>query len=172
MNWRKLDYKSSSTFARISGAQVSKNRAKALDRRKKHLVKCEYCLKEFLGRSDARSASGFQRFCSRICFNAAPRPWQRAEKNHRWLGGVSKDNYRYTKRFRERFAHKHKAHKTVRDAIRDGILERKPCEVCGSNERIHAHHDDYSNPLDVKWLCQKHHNERHNELRKAGLEVS
>jgi hypothetical protein len=45
-------------------------------------------------------------------------------------------------------------------AIRAGILLRKPCEVCGK-EKVDAHHDDYMKPLDVRWLCRKHHNEHH-----------
>lgn len=39
-------------------------------------------------------------------------------------------------------------------------LERKPCEMCGE-ERSDAHHDDYSKPLEVRWLCRKHHMELH-----------
>ena len=33
-------------------------------------------------------------------------------------------------------------------------------------ESIEMHHDDYSNPLSVRWLCNKHHIEYHNNLRK------
>ena len=40
------------------------------------------------------------------------------------------------------------------------ILERKPCEVCGA-EKVEAHHEDYYKPLDVNWLCKRHHAERH-----------
>lgn len=57
-----------------------------------------------------------------------------------------------------------KAHKAVSDALRRGKLERKPCEVCGANNRIHAHHDDYSKKLDVIWLCHILHMERHYTL--------
>ena len=44
----------------------------------------------------------------------------------------------------------------VRKAIRNGVLVRQPCEVCGS-EPSDAHHDDYEKPLDVRWLCRLHH---------------
>lgn len=48
----------------------------------------------------------------------------------------------------------------VNNAIRDGRLIRQPCEVCG-HEIAQAHHDDYSKPLDVRWLCTTHHAEWH-----------
>ncbi len=45
-------------------------------------------------------------------------------------------------------------------ALRTGRLKRMPCEVCGET-KAQAHHDDYSKPLDVRWLCQKHHLQHH-----------
>jgi hypothetical protein len=62
--------------------------------------------------------------------------------------------------------HKIKAHTKVRNALCDGKLIRKPCEVCGEL-RAQAHHDDYSKPLDVRWLCTKHHAEAHVEINRA-----
>lgn len=46
------------------------------------------------------------------------------------------------------------------NAIKRGRLVRQPCEVCGA-ERVEAHHDDYSRPYDVRWLCKRHHDEHH-----------
>ncbi len=56
--------------------------------------------------------------------------------------------------------HKRKAHAAVSNALRDKRLSRKPCEVC-DEARVQAHHDDYFKPLDVRWLCIKHHAEAH-----------
>jgi hypothetical protein len=50
------------------------------------------------------------------------------------------------------------------NAIRDGRLVRQPCEVCRTTLRVQAHHDDYSKPLDVRWLCFKHHREHHGQV--------
>ena len=55
---------------------------------------------------------------------------------------------------------KRAAHIAAGNAIRDGRLARMPCEVCGSKS-VQAHHDDYSRPLDVRWLCTTHHAEWH-----------
>lgn len=52
------------------------------------------------------------------------------------------------------------ARQDVRAAIRDGLLEKKPCAICGC-AGAEAHHEDYDKPLDVIWLCRSHHLEAH-----------
>ncbi len=63
-------------------------------------------------------------------------------------------------RYHKKHAKKRKAHVMVGNAIRDGKLIRKPCEVCDAVKTV-AHHDDYDRPLDVRWLCERHHKEWH-----------
>ena len=41
-----------------------------------------------------------------------------------------------------------------------GTLIPQPCEVCGAT-KVEAHHDDYSTPLEVRWLCSLHHHQQH-----------
>lgn len=36
----------------------------------------------------------------------------------------------------------------------------------GKCKEAQAHHEDYTKPFDVVWLCTKHHAERHRELRR------
>lgn len=55
----------------------------------------------------------------------------------------------------------YKAHTAVGNAIRDGRLKKSPCSVCGSEKYLHAHHEDYSRPLEVTWLCATHHHRHH-----------
>lgn len=54
----------------------------------------------------------------------------------------------------------HKARWQVHRALEAGRLIRCPCEVCGA-PKVDAHHDDYSKPLEVRWLCRPHHVEHH-----------
>jgi hypothetical protein len=71
---------------------------------------------------------------------------------------------------REKFPKKYKARTAFRNAIRDGKIQRQPCQKCGSL-KAQGHHEDYSKPLEVVWLCTTHHAERHRELRAAGVEL-
>ena len=52
------------------------------------------------------------------------------------------------------YLHK-KAHWAVQQAVRNGTLIKPDhCSICmNSTSRPHAHHKDYSKPLDVEWLC-------------------
>ena len=65
----------------------------------------------------------------------------------------------------EQFAIRRRAMARVHHAIQRGWLETQPCEKCG-DVNAQAHHEDYSKPLEVVWLCSKHHAERHREMRE------
>ncbi len=51
----------------------------------------------------------------------------------------------------------------VTAAVNGGRLVRPTeCQVCGAtSNRIHGHHDDYSKPLDVVWVCPLCHRRIH-----------
>jgi ribosomal protein S27AE len=55
------------------------------------------------------------------------------------------------------------AHGKVSSAIKSGVLVRSKCERCGDEKSV-AHHEDYDKPLEVMWLCQPCHKQRHKEL--------
>lgn len=52
-------------------------------------------------------------------------------------------------------AERRRAQQRVRWAVYHGKLKKPTaCERCHKEtERLQAHHDDYSKPLDVMWLC-------------------
>lgn len=57
----------------------------------------------------------------------------------------------------------------TRNAIARGELTRQPCEVCGE-VTVDAHHDDYSQPLKVRWLCRYHHRQHHAQVARMARE--
>ena len=83
-------------------------------------------------------------------------------KNNRALRGVDYarklDNKHKNKRekYKEENKEKIKAHEILNSAIKSGTVIRFPCKECG-NVKVDAHHEDYSKPLDVIFLCRKHH---------------
>lgn len=62
------------------------------------------------------------------------------------------------------------AHRKVSYAVKTGELVRQPCERCGTTKDVVAHHEDYTKPLDVLWLCEIHHKERHMEIARMEKE--
>ena len=58
-------------------------------------------------------------------------------------------------------------------AVRTGkIVRPDDCSACGSTAFIEGHHEDYSKPLEVEWLCKKCHaiadkKRRRNEERQV-----
>ena len=56
---------------------------------------------------------------------------------------------------------KRKVTNMVGNAVRGKKIKKQPCEVCGSTTRTHGHHEDYTKPFDVIWLCPKHHSQWH-----------
>lgn len=61
-----------------------------------------------------------------------------------------------------------RARVAVYSAIKRGKLTRGPCEECGTTQFVQAHHDDYTRPLDVRWLCAKHHKRLHMREQQNG----
>ena len=66
--------------------------------------------------------------------------------------------------YRAKYPVKYKAHCALSNAVRDGrITKPMACEDCNSTFAIHGHHDDYSKPLEIRWLCAKCHHRWHAE---------
>jgi hypothetical protein len=78
--------------------------------------------------------------------------WQKSEPGKKW---------------RENWNKKHKKIRLVmyatRNAVRRGDIEIKPCSICGA--KAEKHHPDYGKPLEVEFLCKKHHAELHRMQR-------
>jgi hypothetical protein len=60
------------------------------------------------------------------------------------------------------------ARHTAALAEKKGLLKKQSCFGCGSSD-TEKHHEDYSKPLEVTWMCRQCHLEYHQwkERRQA-----
>ncbi len=123
-----------------------------------HLNKCKECTRRDT-RTNRQERREYYLLYDRRRYDTNPERCQRSEKPTRQARTQQR------KRYRARYPERFKANAAVGNAIRDGRLIRKPCEICGSTVEVEAHHEDYSKPLDVRWLCKTHHGETRRKAR-------
>ena len=111
-----------------------------------HVNKCKECNKKDVRQNREKKAEYYRKYSNE----------RYANEEH-----VRRRITEFAKKWRQENPEKYKAHTIVNNAKRSGKLALKPCEVCGSWENLHAHHDDYSKPLEVRWLCAEHHRKHH-----------
>ena len=115
---------------------------------------CEHCGLGF------KSAKRSRRFCSKSCSNLG----QPRGNSIKRLDGTfyDRNSERIKSALRERYRDdpEFRARVLARVAARKAYPEPSPCESCGA-ERADRHHNDYSKPLDIRWLCRKCHIAEH-----------
>jgi len=114
-----------------------------------HLGKCKKCTKEDVRKNYRDNKERYQEYEKERELN----PDRKAKK------------LEYQRKRRKAHLVKDKARAAVTRGLRNGSLEKQPCEICG-DEKVEAHHDDYSKPLEVRWLCFKHHRQEHGQLQE------
>lgn len=119
-----------------------------------HLNKCKTCCIEF-------AAAHVEKLKVDPHWVAKERCRSRDKsKRYRIRGITFATSREVRKRWAARNERKRKAQHAANNAVRDGRLERKyNCEKCGASGDLEKHHEDYSKPLDVQWLCTKCHGE-------------
>jgi len=116
-----------------------------------------------------RSEDGLRSWCIE-CTKVSNRAWREAnrKKMRKIQQAWRKANLEKASALQQAYAARNKekilARRMVHDALVHGDIKAMPCVECGSTHKIHGHHEDYSKPLDVIWLCQKHHLERHGRI--------
>ena len=55
------------------------------------------------------------------------------------------------------------AHNALNRAVKAGEVTKLPCNICGE-VNVQGHHEDYSRPLEVIWLCCSCHKRLHTEM--------
>ncbi len=122
-----------------------------------HLNKCKQC-----ARADTRERERLK-MATDIQWVLSERARHREKTRAARLAGKSMTGNSRLKslNYAARNPDKVAAHNAVRNAIKSGALDPHPCVKCG--RKAQAHHEDYSKPLEVVWLCPKHHAEHHVE---------
>ena len=128
-----------------------------------HLNKCKTCTKIDTAERENRKKQDFQWYEKEL--------ERHRVKSAKWRQDGFKSEYALASNiaWQLRNKNKRKAHNKVSNAIKSGKLARQPCCICG-DPKVEAHHDDYSKPLDVRWLCKKHHDAVHLELNRLRRE--
>lgn len=71
-----------------------------------------------------------------------------------------------TEKYKDVFVHAKNLHLQKKTHYACRYLKRSSCHVCGTFP-ADAHHEDYAKPFDVIWLCKKHHNQLHKNIKAA-----
>lgn len=129
------------------------------------LNKCHECIKLNVRRHRERNIDAIRAYDRKRGLSAKRKRANRERYKNRTPEQIAAD-WAARKDWRAKNKDRRSAHIAVGNAIRDGKLKRKPCERCGTKKRIRAHHEDYTKPLDVIWLCRKCHGERHREINE------
>ena len=117
-----------------------------------HLNKCKECTK-------ADSVSNYTK-------NRSSKNWLQKErarcriKSHiyRILGKAKPTSAAVKEKWAKLNPQKVKSQAKLRLAVKRGvIIKPEKCSECGSGRRLEGHHEDYTKPLAVIWLCPDCH---------------
>lgn len=124
-----------------------------------HLNKCKECTKTDVKVNREENSEYYQAF-DRV---RAREPERReAKRKYQQREDVQVLTREYKRRSAAKYSKRKAANTAVGNAVRDGVLHKEPCFICG-NAKVEAHHPDYDTPLSVVWLCVPHHKEIHRE---------
>lgn len=77
-------------------------------------------------------------------------------------------HYSSNRKYRKKNRNKVNAHQKLDYAVKIGVVKKECCVVCGESKTF-GHHYDYNKPLDVIWLCDKHHKDAHKKIKRGNI---
>lgn len=147
-----------------------------------HTAKCKECIKHDVSKyrnENIEKIREHDRNRNMLPHRIASREAYKKTDNGRCALNKAKKAYidRYPERKKEtissynkRFPEKRAARTTLQSHIVTGKISRPTsCQMCGCLCVPHGHHEDYSKPLDVMWLCVQCHAKRHIEIKQNSL---
>ena len=130
----------------------------------KELVRCSKCKKSYPKNEVSVWKHTYNKkyleSCCRNCLRERQQLYRKTKSGRLAESRASSKSYQ---------KHKHKwlARAKVRYAIKKGfIIKPKKCEVCEEVRPLQGHHEDYSKPLEVIFLCYGCHADADKELIK------
>lgn len=144
-----------------------KNKSKPLG----HSYECKECAKKYRQANKERIKEYHRKYRkeNRDIINAKMK--ERRKKNPEKKRDESREYYTENKDiilnrlkdWRESNPEKTKTHCKTNYAQKIGaIIQPQKCEECGEiTDKLDKHHEDYSKPLDVEWLCKSCHRQLH-----------
>ena len=120
---------------------------------------CKSCRKALV-KANREAKSDYYREYDRARANNPDRV--EARKNYASTECGRQASVRARKAYSERYPMRRAAHVITGNEIRAGrLIKPEYCESCGGSHKIEAHHDDYTKPLDVRWMCEICHKQWH-----------
>lgn len=115
-----------------------------------HVNKCKSCNKKDVRENRSKNIDYYREYDSHRYSTVKVRAEERKE---------------YIRRYRSDNPEKYGAHTILNNRVRTGEVKKPSnCPVCNDftkSREMHAHHDDYSKPLDVRWMCVRCHAKEH-----------
>lgn len=108
--------------------------------------------------------------CRHECKSCVIERSKKYYKAHKHDAYYIKQRVEVKKRYYRLNKEKFEAHRTVRSAIKKGlIIKPELCSGCGEKKKLEGHHQDYKRKLEVIWLCRDCHKKLHRELQRKIL---
>jgi hypothetical protein len=128
-----------------------------------HLNKCKICVQNRIHKYRLNNLDAVKEYDKKR--NALPHR-VKARKEYIKTENGKKARTKAKINYRKHYPMKYAAHVIVTKAIKTGtLIKQNNCSECNSTYKIEGHHDDYTKPLDVRWLCELCHKtwHRHNK---------
>jgi len=130
-----------------------------------YLNKCKECAKSDARKNRSENIEYYKEYDA-WRFQNDPRVKERHKRYGKTIA-YKESMAKSTKKWVRNNPEKRAAHIILGNAVKYGkVIKPSNCEKCGSqvkSKNLHAHHHDYTKPIDVNWLCVQCHVNEHKD---------